>query len=104
MPGGCSPLLATWWPSGHPRCCAHPLLPGKQRHHIASPNAGKHVLDYAPNPLKPRLAVEGGDYLFFADMAPKDRVYVDCEAQGDILFCPGSPVSLLFSGWGVKRG
>jgi hypothetical protein len=54
--------------------------------------AGKYTLDYSGNPLKPRLGVEDAHSVHFGDMAPQDKLFVDCDAQGDVFFCPGSSV------------
>lgn len=61
--------------------------------HVPPCTAGKYILDYGRNPLKPRLGVEDAHNVTFGSMAPLNRLYVDCEAQGDVLFCPGAPVS-----------
>jgi len=53
---------------------------------------GKAVLDYSSNPMHPRYAVEQEDFLFFDAQSGVnvDRLYVDCDAEGDVFFCPGS--------------
>lgn len=32
------------------------------------------------------------DTVRFGELEPLDRVYLDCEPGGDVLFCPGTPV------------
>jgi hypothetical protein len=54
--------------------------------------AGKYVMDYTRNPLDPALWVENSHYVTFGDMKPRSLVYADCQPQGDVLFCPGTPV------------
>ena len=77
----------TVWPS---HCHAFLCLPSLPPRFL--PPAGKYTLDYSANPLKPRLGVEGAHSVHFGDMAPQDKLFVDCDAHGDVFFCPGSPV------------
>lgn len=53
---------------------------------------GKYTLDYALDPMKPRLAIEQDDFLFFDPEKPAniDTLYVDCNPEGQVLFCPGT--------------
>ncbi|KAL4527937.1 hypothetical protein Ndes2526B_g07727 [Nannochloris sp. 'desiccata'] len=53
---------------------------------------GKYVLDYAADPMRPSLFVEQDDFLFFdADSGKNvDKLYVDCDDEGHVLFCPGT--------------
>jgi len=53
---------------------------------------GKYVLDYATDPMRPSLFVEQNDFVFFdADSGKNvDKLYVDCDDEGHVLFCPGT--------------
>lgn len=53
---------------------------------------GKYVLDYSTDPMRPSLSIEQQDFVFFEPDSGVnvDRLYVDCEADGEVLFCPGS--------------
>jgi len=53
---------------------------------------GKYVLDYAADPMRPSLSVEQDDFVFFdADSGQNvDKLYVDCDDEGHVLFCPGT--------------
>ena len=37
--------------------------------------------------------LQAPDLLRFGEMEPVDSVYLDCDPGGDVLFCPGTPVS-----------
>lgn len=53
---------------------------------------GKYVLDYSNDPMRPKLDVERDDFVFFNPKSGHnmDKLYVDCDSKGQVLFCPGS--------------
>jgi hypothetical protein len=53
---------------------------------------GKDALDYADDPMRPRHAVEEGDFLFFdaASGRDVDTLYPGAGEGGQVLFCPGT--------------
>ena len=53
---------------------------------------GKYALDYAADPMRPQLFIEQGDFVFFDPDSGKnvDKLYVDCDDAGHVLFCPGT--------------
>ena len=54
--------------------------------------AGKYVLDYSEDAMRPKLKIEQNDFLFFNPDSGQDvdKVFVDCDGEGQVLFCPGS--------------
>ncbi|PRW44333.1 Glucose-6-phosphate 1-epimerase [Chlorella sorokiniana] len=52
---------------------------------------GKYVMDYTQDPLNPGLTIQEGDLVRFGDREPLDLAFLDCEAGGEVLFCPGAP-------------
>ncbi|KAL4418726.1 hypothetical protein ABPG77_001783 [Micractinium sp. CCAP 211/92] len=52
---------------------------------------GKYMLDYSQNPLAPRLGVQDDHYVRFGELQEQNTLFVDCDASGDVLFCPGAP-------------
>jgi hypothetical protein len=53
---------------------------------------GKYVLDYSNDAMRPKLDIEREDFVFFDPKSGQnmDKLYVDCDSKGQILFCPGS--------------
>ena len=56
--------------------------------------AGKYVLDYSKDPMRPALEIENEYFIKPLARATggsnTSRLYVDCPKEGDVLFCPGS--------------
>ena len=56
---------------------------------------GKYVLDYSIDPMRPSLFVENDHFVRFGKRNPRssqgiERLYVDCDSQGDVFLCPGT--------------
>lgn len=54
--------------------------------------AGKYVLDYSEDAMRPKLVIQQDDFVFFDPDSGRDvdKVFVDCDGEGQILFCPGT--------------
>ena len=56
--------------------------------------AGKYVLDYSKDPMRPALEIENEHFIKplarSSAGSNNSRLYVDCPKEGDVLFCPGS--------------
>lgn len=56
--------------------------------------AGKYVLDYSKDPMRPALEIENEHFIKplarSTGGSTTSRLYVDCPKEGDVLFCPGS--------------